>query len=113
MTLAEIRDILEAKVYACEELLDKEVKYGCASDMISDILAFATPGSVLLTGIVSPQIVKVGKILDLAGIVIVRGKEPLPETVDKAKEENIPLLKTRYFLFDACGKLYERGLRGV
>lgn len=113
MTLAEVKDVLEAKVYACEELLNKEIKFGCASDMISDILAFAKPGSVLLTGIVTPQIVKVGKILDLAGIVIVRGKEPLPETIDKAREEGIPLLGTKLFLFDASGRLYERGLRGL
>lgn len=113
MTLAEIKDILEAKVYACEEFLDKDAAFGCASDMISDILAFAKPGSVLLTGIVTPQIIKVGKILDLVGVVIVRGKEPLPETIDEAKREGIPLMGTKFFLFDASGKLYERGLRGL
>ncbi|KUK13594.1 MAG: hypothetical protein PWQ16_1537 [bacterium] len=113
MTLSEIKDILEAKVYACEDLLDVNVEFGCAGDMISDILAFAKPCSVLLTGMITPQIIKAAKILDLAGIVIVRGKEPLPETVERAREERIPLLGTKFFLFNACGKLYERGLRGI
>lgn len=113
MTLAEVKDILEAKVYACEDLLDTEVEVGCAADMISDILAFAKPCSILLTGMVTPQVIKVAKILDLAGVIIVRGKEPLPETIERAKEERIPLLGTKLFLFNACGRLYERGLKGI
>ncbi len=112
MKLSEIKDILEAQIYAGEHLLDREVHFGCAADMMSDVLAFAKPGSLLLSGLVAPQIIRVAKILDLAGVVIVRGKEPLLETIEKAKEENIPLLVTHLFLFDACGRLYEKGLRG-
>lgn len=112
MKLSEVRDILEAKVYAGEDLLNREVHFGCAADMMSDVLAFGKPGSLLLSGLVAPQIIRVAKILDLAGLVIVRGKEPLPETIKKAQEERIPLLVTHLFLFDACGRLYEKGLRG-
>jgi hypothetical protein len=32
--------------------------------------------------------------------------------VELAKKMDITLLKTRYRLFTACGKLYENGLRG-
>lgn len=113
MKLKEVQTILEAKIVAGEELLEREVLFGCASDMISDILAFAKPGSLLLTGIVAPQVIRVAKILDLAGIVIVRGKEPMAETIARAREEGIPLFITNLLLFEACGKLYEVGLRAT
>ncbi len=113
MKLKEVMNTLEAKIYTGEELLEREISFGCASDMISDILALAKPGSLLLTGIIAPQIIRIAKILDLSGIVIVRGKEPMEETIAKAKEERVPLLGTKFLLFDACGKLYEKGLRGT
>jgi hypothetical protein len=45
-------------------------------------------------------------------IVFVRGKRPPAETVRLAEEVGIPLLSTRYTMYEACGLLYHAGLEG-
>ena len=77
---------------------------------MSDVLAFCTPGSLLLTGLTNVQIVRTAQMLDIPAIVFVRGKVPLEETVQLAKDNGIPILLTRYSMFEACGVLYEKGM---
>lgn len=112
LTLKDVVEILEADVLFGQGLLDLEVKTGFGADMMSDVLAYAKPGSMLLTGLTNPQVIRTCDILDIAAIVIVRGKRPAPETVKLAEELKIPLLSTRYILFEAAGRLYQRNLRG-
>ncbi len=92
--------------------LDMEIPCAGAADLMSDVLAFAEPGSVLLTGLCNPQVVRTGEMADIAAIIFVRGKHPPPETVALAKEKGIPLATTPYTMFEACGRLYQAGLRG-
>ncbi|HPL62628.1 MAG TPA: DRTGG domain-containing protein [Syntrophales bacterium] len=112
MTLAEIRDILDAEVLVGSDELGKEVKTAFSADLMSDVLAFAKPGSLLLTGLTNPQVVRTSDILDIAAIILVRGKVPPAETVRLAKELKIPILRTRYILFETSGRLHEKGIVG-
>ena len=41
MTLAEIKDLLDADIVVGEEMLNMEVSTGFAADLMSDVLAFA------------------------------------------------------------------------
>jgi len=112
VTLKEVRDILDAEVYVGHDQLDKEVKTAFGADLMSDVLAFAKPGSLLLTGLTNPQVVRTSDILDIAAIIIVRGKQPLPETIILAEELKIPILGTKYILFETAGRLYSHGIVG-
>lgn len=112
MTLREVRDILDAEVFVGHDQLDKDVKTAFGADLMSDVLAFAKEGSLLLTGLTNPQIVRTSDVLDIAAIIIVRGKRPLPETTQLAKELNIPILGTKYILFETAGRLYAKGIVG-
>lgn len=112
MTLKEIRDILDAEVFVGSDQLDMEVKTAFGADLMSDVLAFAKEGSLLLTGLTNPQVVRTSDVLDIAAIVIVRGKRPLPETIALAEEMRIPILGTRYILFETAGRLYASGIVG-
>jgi predicted transcriptional regulator len=58
------------------------------------------------------QIVRTSDVLDIAAIIVVRGKRPLPETTQLAEELNIPILGTQYILFEAAGRLYMKGIVG-
>ena len=51
MKLAEIRDILDCEVLSGEEDLSTEVETVVASDGMSEILAFAHPGALMITGL--------------------------------------------------------------
>ncbi len=112
MKLREVKEILDAYVIVGEEKLDMEVKTAFGADLMSDVLAFAKAGSLLLTGLTNAQVIKTANTLDIAAIILVRGKKPPTETVDLAKELKIPILTTKYILFETAGRLYTKGIVG-
>jgi len=112
LNLRSIKDLLDAEVLVGEDRLDDiEVKTAAVADLMSDVLAFATPGSLLITGLPNPQVVRTADVLDIAAIILGRGKKLTRETVQLAKELNIPVLSTNYILFEICGRLYAKGVR--
>lgn len=112
MTLREIKELLDADVLVGESQLDREVATAFGADLMSDVLAFAKPGSLLITGLTNPQVVRTADVLDIAAIIIVRGKKPAPETIRLAEEMGIPILATKYILFETAGRLYSKGIVG-
>lgn len=112
MTLRDVKEILNAEVLVGYDQLDKEVKTGFGADLMSDVLAYAKPGSLLLTGLTNPQVIRTADVLDIAAIILVRGKRPPPETIRLAEELQIPILATKYILFETAGRLYSKGIVG-
>lgn len=112
MTLREIKELLDAEVLIGESQLDMEVKTAFVADLMSDVLAFATAGSLLITGLTNPQVVRTADVLDIAAVLMGRGKRPSAETFQLAEELNIPILTTKYILFEIAGRLYSKGIKG-
>lgn len=111
MRLAEVARLLAAEPSSPNCDVGREVAFGAAADLMSDVLSFARPGAVLLTGLTNPQVIRTAEVAGVAAIVFVRGKQIPPETSRLADEAAIPLLRTSLTMFDACGCLYEAGLR--
>jgi len=84
-----------------------------ASDGMSEILAFHTPGAVMLTGLTNIQSVRTAVVADVHAIIYVRGKRPAEAAIALAHEKGIPVLSTKLGMFESCGILYERGLKGA
>lgn len=112
LKLREVRDILDAEVIVGDESLDLEVKTAFGADLMSDVLAYAKAGSMLLTGLTNTQVVRTANVLDIAAIILVRGKKPSQETITLASELKIPILTTKYILFETAGRLYMKGIVG-
>ena len=112
MKLSEIKEILKADVIVGEDKLDLEVKTAFGADLMSDVLAFAKAGSLLLTGLTNTQVVRIANVLDIAAIILVRGKKPPAEVISMAKNLQIPILTTKYILFETAGRLYSKGIVG-
>ena len=114
MKISEIRELLDAETLCCDAALDTEVESAFCCDMMSDVLAFATNHSVLITGLLNPQVVRTAMMLDMGCIVFVCGKFPTPEIVSLARENGIIVLVTGHYMFAAAGLLYQSGkLAGV
>lgn len=113
MTVKEIADILQAKFLCCEEEGERQVQSAFASDMMSDVLAFVTEDTLLLTGLINSQSVRTAEMLDLPAVVFVRGKNPHKDAVERAKMIGMPALATQMTVFEACGRLYQAGLSAV
>lgn len=112
MTVADVRNILGARVLVGEERLDQEVRSACGADMMSDVLAFSKDHTLLLTGLCNPQVIRTAELLDIVCIIFVRGKKPDVKTLELARQTGLVVMETGHRMFSACGMLYEAGLRG-
>ena len=96
MTLEEVLRIVEGKAISADVDLQTDVKMACGADLMSDVLAFTHAGTILLTGLTNPQVVRTAEITGIQAIIFVRGKYPPQETIALAREKGIPLLASRH-----------------
>ncbi len=113
MKLKDVQKLLKAKsawTAGCPGCGEREARSCHASDLMSDVLTFRGPGSLLLTGLTNAQVIRTAEMSDFVAICFVRGKNPQPETVKLAQEKGIPLFVTRLSMYESCGRLYAKGL---
>ncbi len=112
MNLREITQKLELEVKAGDRSLSKELRGGYASDLISDVIANAQEGDLWITLQTHHNTVAVASMKGLAAIVLVNGRQPEADTLQKAREENVPLLVSDLPAFELIGRLHGLGLSG-
>lgn len=112
MTLQEVLQAVEGKLLTENENLDFPITHVASSDLMSDVLAFAKPRALLLTGLVNLHVVHAAEMADLAAIIFVRGKKPTPDVIALAEEKGIPLISSAGSMFELSGKLFNAGLAG-
>lgn len=112
MTLNDVKTILDCEMIVGEDSLKREVHTACGSDMMSDVLAYVKDQSILLTGLVNPQVIRTADMMDMLCIIFVRGKRPDEDMIELANERGIALMSTTHRMFTSCGLLWENGLRG-
>jgi predicted transcriptional regulator len=110
MKLGDVLELIEGKVITKDPDLDLDIEMGCGADLMSDVLAFTHEGTLLMSGLTNPQVVRTAEMAGIRAIVFVRGKIPPAETVSLAEEKGIPLLASKYTMFETCGRLYKAGL---
>lgn len=113
MKLSEIRDVLKAEVLTGKDQLDKAIVGAGGADLMDDVLAAVAEHAVILTGLMSDEVIRAAKIAGVGAVVFVRGKKPDENIIKLAKSQNMPVLVTRYSLFISSGRLYMNGLRGL
>ena len=110
MKLEQIISIVEGQVLV-DARVDREISCAAASDLMSDVLAFAEPYSILLTGLCNPQVVRTAEMADIAAVLFVHGKVPEAETLALAQKKGISLVVAKAPMFEVCGRLYQAGLK--
>ena len=110
MKLRDVLEAVEGKVISKNVDLEREVQMGCGADLMSDVLAFTHEGTLLMSGLTNPQVVRTAEMAGIKAILFVRGKIPPLETVALAEEKGIPLLASMYTMFETCGRLFQAGL---
>ena len=112
MTLNDIAKVIDAEALCCEEKLDLiDVKSAYSCDLMSDVLAFCSPGALLITGLTNIQIVRTAQMLEIPAVLFVRGKLQQSEKVELARESGIPLLFCKHNMFHTSGILYGIGIK--
>lgn len=110
MKLNDIITLVEGTPLTLELNLNINIHGGYGADLMSDVLAASRPNAVLLTGLTNPQVVRTAQMADFRAIIFVRGKQPQPETLALANQENIPLVTSPLGMFELCGRLHKAGL---
>lgn len=113
MILRDVRDLLGAQVLAGEDRLEQSVISACCSDLMSDVLAFVSEKTVLLTGLTNLHVLRTAEMLDLKCVVFARGKLPGRDLLERAQEMGLVIMTARHTMFTCAGLLYEGGLRGA
>ncbi|MBM4352615.1 MAG: 4Fe-4S dicluster domain-containing protein [Deltaproteobacteria bacterium] len=110
MKLAEVASSLSLSPVSGRQHLDVEVAGCYVSDLLSDVIAHAADGILWITLQTHLNVVAVAKLNNLAGIVLVNGRQPAADTLAKAEEEGLPLLTTALTAYQVAGRLYELGV---
>ena len=106
----EIVKILGADIILDKGWLRGKISTVYGSDLMSDILSYSKPNSLLLTNLINPQTIRTAEMVEIAVVCFIHGKHPHKETLELAQQNEMPLLKTGLSMFEACGKLYAAGM---
>lgn len=96
---------LDATVLEGAGLLSEIVHHVYAADLMSDVLSFGQPNSILLTGLANQQVVISAHMAEFKGVVFVRGKKPGDTTLRFAHDNHIVLLATDLDMYEACARI--------
>ena len=109
--MADLVRAIGLEVRSAHGNLDREISGAYASDLLSDVIANSSEGHLWITLQTHVNIVAVASMKGLSGIVLVNGREPAGETLEKAEAEGIPLMVSRLSTFEISGRLFGLGLR--
>jgi len=113
LTLAEIAERLKLRDLTPEIPAEPvDVKEGHASDLLSDVLANAPAGGLLVTIHAHMNVIAVSVNAGLAAVVFSGGRLPEEPVRRKAVGEGIRLYASDDSTFNIVGQLYGLGLRG-
>ena len=104
---------LEAKLglKPLNQMKDKEIEGAFVSDMVSDVMAGAAAGNVWVTVQTHKNIVAAANLVDIAAIIVVRGKKVPDDTIQMADKVGLTVFGTDLDSFQIAVKLYEAGLK--
>jgi predicted transcriptional regulator len=111
MRLDEVAKLIEGELPEGAAMVETEIDRAYAADLLSDVLALTDERTTLITGTVSPQVIRVADILNVIAIIFVRGKRPPQAIINYAKRLGIPIVFTKKTMFETCGLLYANGVR--
>jgi hypothetical protein len=107
MNLETIVKKFNLQVRCGEGFLQKSVSGGYTGDLLSDVMAKSHEGDIWITRQVHLNIVAVASLKDHAGIILVNSCEPANDTLEKATQENIPIMVSEMSAFELSGRIFQ------
>ena len=113
MKLKELVEKFDLQIQCASDRLEREIKGGYVSDLLSDVIANGRAGDVWITLQIHQNIVAVASLNNLAAIIIINGRQPEENTIEKAENEGIPIMVSKMSAFELVGRLYNAGISGT
>lgn len=112
MRLNEIKESLDLKVLSGNKQLETDVSRGYVSDLMSDVIAHGKEGDIWITYQTHVNVVAIAMMKDMAGIILIQGRELIPAAAAKAEQEGLPVFSSSESAFEVVGRLYQLGIPG-
>ena len=109
MKLTELRDKLSLN--ALNEIYENEIEGVFISDMVSDIVAGANSGNILVTIQTHKNLIATANLVDVPAIIYVRDNKPAQDVIELANRAKITLFTTNLDAWKLAIKLHEIGLK--
>ena len=92
MNLEELADRIGAVLREPGEEPAKQIHRVCAANRMSDLLNGAAPGTVLITGLTSPQLLRMADIMEVPAVCLVKGARPPRARIEAAVRRGTAVL---------------------
>ena len=106
MRAAELAETIGANV-ANATVCGGEVEQVYAGDRVSDLLDHASGSTLLVSNLMSGQLIRIAELMDVAGICLVNGHRPCEEDLKMMSEHKIAVLVSPVGVFETCGRIYQ------
>jgi hypothetical protein len=113
MRLHELAEALDLREFTPSQGSDPDITRGYTSDLLSDVLAHAPTGGVLITLQANREVITVASLAGLQAVIFSCGQTPDERTIARATADRLSLFGSQTDSFEVAGRLYESGLRGA
>jgi len=113
MIIEEIVALLKGSIHHMPDDYENNISYVSASEILSEVRAYIADSILLITSLLSKQVIRTAYIMDLSAVVFTCGIVPSAEIIDFARESQVAVITTSLNTYTACGLLYSAGLQGV
>lgn len=107
MTVKDIVEQLNLKVLGGQAGVTNEITGAYTSDLLSDVMGNIDDGNVWITLQAHKNVMAVASLRESSAIILVNSYQPEPDMLEKANDEDLPILSTELSAFEVSGKLYE------
>lgn len=113
MKINKVIDIISGTLICGKTHLEMDVKYGFASDMMSDVLTLLEDDILLITGLSNSQAIRTAEMSDIKNIIIARNKQVTEDMIKLANDADIAIIASPLSLYKISGILYAEDLESI
>jgi predicted transcriptional regulator len=110
MKVRQIMEWFQLEMAAGGNGLEREIHGGYCGDLLSDVMANAPAGCVWLTVQGHQNIVAVAVLREIAAVILTGDRAPDLDTLKRADQENIPILRWGRSAYELAGEMYALGV---
>ena len=114
MLAGELAQLLDMELLLPEMAGHEVHVQGCyIGDLLSNVMGRAMTGQLWFTVMTNINIMAVAQLLELSGIVLLEGNQPVEGVLERAVIENIPVFASGETAYEASVRFHASGLAGA
>jgi DRTGG domain len=111
MNINDLANHINARIHASTGTASTDLHAIFAADTMSELIAHAEPGTLLVTSLNNNQLVRVAELMDVPGICLTGGAEPSVDLIARAEAAGTTILVSP-FGYSKTLRLLEDALAG-